>query len=98
MPNQTVVGFASPIEELEEEERTLNRRIVVTAVVLMAQLWALTAAIEAWADGRLQAVAWAVGFQVTALLLAVWVSTRSTAVEATLPLPDAVGPVSPAVE
>ena len=44
----------------------LNYRIGLTIAIVMAELWALTAALEAWAHGRTEALLWLVSFQAAA--------------------------------
>lgn len=50
------------------EAAQLDRRIVVVATIVMAELWALTAAIEAWAEGA--ALTGIMAFQLVGFLLA----------------------------
>lgn len=50
------------------EAAKLDRRIVMVATVVMAELWALTAAIEAWAAGA--TVTGILAFQLVGFLLA----------------------------
>lgn len=69
-----------PIPEVafKAEASSLNRRICLVAAVVVAELWALTAAIEAWADGRTAVLVWILGFQVVSFLLALSISTPAT--------------------
>lgn len=60
------------------EASSLNRRIVLVATVVVAELWALTAAIEAWSDGRTAVLVWIMGFQLVSFLLALSISTPAT--------------------
>lgn len=46
--------------------RRLNARIAIVSAIVMAELWALTSALEAWANGRTEVLLWLVGFQVVA--------------------------------
>ncbi|MGI8425144.1 MAG: hypothetical protein ACR2FO_00540 [Actinomycetota bacterium] len=58
-------------------ETLINRRIVLVAAVLMAELWALTAAIEAWSEGHASVLGWILGFQVVLFLLALSIATAT---------------------
>ncbi|HYN98978.1 MAG TPA: hypothetical protein VEU28_04830 [Actinomycetota bacterium] len=70
------------------EAAQLDRRIVLVATVVMAELWALTAAIEAWAEGADLTVFLA--FQVASFVLglAFW--------KAPVPRPVSVSQTDPA--
>ncbi|MEX2552843.1 MAG: hypothetical protein WD627_07590 [Actinomycetota bacterium] len=60
-------SFAPDLSRVEAQAlQRLNYRIGLTIVIVMAELWALTAALEAWADGRTEALLWLVGFQTAA--------------------------------
>lgn len=48
----------------------LNRRIVLAACVVMAELWALASALESWAAGETSKLGWIMGFQLVCFLLA----------------------------
>jgi len=58
-------------------ETLINRRIVLVAAVLMAELWALTAAIDAWSEGHASVLGWILGFQVVLFLLALSIATAT---------------------
>jgi len=53
---------------------SLNARIAVVALIIVCQLWALTAALDAWLGGDTGAVWWLLGFQVLAFVSAVVIS------------------------
>lgn len=61
------------------EAAALNRRIVLVAGVVMAELWALTAAIEAWAEGRTAVFGWILAFQTVSFLLALRITITTGA-------------------
>ncbi len=56
---------------------SLNARIAVVAVIIVCQLWALTAALDAWLGGATGPVWWLLGFQAVAFLsaLLIWLSS-----------------------
>ena len=59
---------------------SLNARVVVVAVIIVCQLWALTAALDAWLGGATDAVWWLLAFQAVAFvssLLILLASPRS---------------------
>lgn len=70
----TLQTETSPEADFRAEAATLNRRIVLVASVVVAELWALTAAIEAWAEGRTAVLVWILGFQLVSFLLALSIS------------------------
>lgn len=49
---------------------SLNRRIVLAGCVVMAELWALGAALESWATGQEATLGWILGFQMVCFVLA----------------------------
>jgi hypothetical protein len=53
---------------------SLNARIAVVALIILCQLWALTAALDAWLGGDSGAVWWLLGFQVLAFVSALLIS------------------------
>ena len=53
---------------------SLNARIAVVALIILCQLWALTAALDAWLGGDTGAVWWLLGFQVLAFGSALLIS------------------------
>lgn len=61
------------------EAAALNRRIVLVAGVVMAELWALTAALDAWAEGRSSVLGWILAFQAVSFLLALSITLASAA-------------------
>jgi hypothetical protein len=63
--------------EVKAVLKRLNLRIALVAVIVMAELWALTAALEAWADGHMERLPWLLAFQVVAFGGAIgsWVVT-----------------------
>lgn len=70
----TLQTETSPEADFRTEAATLNRRIVLVGSVVVAELWALTAAIEAWAEGRTAVLVWILGFQLVSFLLALSIS------------------------
>lgn len=56
---------------------SLNARIAMVAVIIVCQLWALTAALDAWLGGATDAVWWLLAFQVVAFLssLIIWLAS-----------------------
>jgi hypothetical protein len=66
------------------EAAHLDRRIVLVATIVMAELWALTTAIEAWAEGA--SLGGILLFQVVGFVLAIgfWKAPVS---RATIPVP-----------
>lgn len=54
----------------------LGGRIAIVALLLLTQLWALTAALEAWYERDMAAVWWLLGYQVVAfsVSLAIWIA------------------------
>lgn len=56
--------------ELRVATTRLNRRIVLAACVVMAELWALVSALESWAAGETSELGWIMGFQLVCFLLA----------------------------
>jgi hypothetical protein len=71
----TLQTETTPEADFRTEAAALNRRIVLVASVVVAELWALTAAIEAWAEGRTAVLVWILGFQLVSFLLALSIST-----------------------
>ncbi|HEX2179367.1 MAG TPA: hypothetical protein VHL54_07605 [Actinomycetota bacterium] len=61
------------------EAAALNRRIVLMSGVVLAELWALTAALDAWAEGRSAVLGWILAFQAVSFLLALSITMASTA-------------------
>jgi hypothetical protein len=57
--------------------RRLNARIAIVTAIVMAELWALTAALEAWSAGHVTTLPWLLGFQLVAFsgALATWMAT-----------------------
>ena len=58
-------------------EALFSCRIISVAAVVMAELWALTAAIQAWSGGRTAALGWILGFQMVCFLLAFGLSVAT---------------------
>jgi len=56
---------------------SLNARIAVVALIIVCQLWALTAALDAWLGGATDAVWWLLGFQILAFISALLISRAS---------------------
>ena len=56
---------------------SLHARIAIVAVIITCQLWALTAALDAWLGGATGAVWWLLGFQGLAFLsaLLIWLAS-----------------------
>lgn len=77
------------------EAASLNRRIALVATVVMAELGALTAALDAWAEGHMSMLVWILGFQLVSFLLALNISMATP--EALWPNPVVgVGSAEPA--
>jgi hypothetical protein len=79
------------------EASTLNRRIALVAGVVMAELWALTAAMDAWAEGRSAVLGWILAFQAVSFLLAVSI-TMATSDTAVRTAPAHLGAPQPATD
>jgi hypothetical protein len=79
------------------EAATLNRRIALVAGVVMAELWALTAAMDAWAEGRSAVLGWILAFQAVSFLLAVSI-TMATADTVPHTAPAHLGAAQPATD
>lgn len=60
-----------------DEAASLNARVAVVALIIVCQLWALTAALDAWLGGATGAVWWLLGFQLVAFLTALLIATAS---------------------
>ncbi|HVL52294.1 MAG TPA: hypothetical protein VM754_12420 [Actinomycetota bacterium] len=58
----------------------LNRRIVLVGIVVMVELAALTAALGAWAEGRMSDVLWILSLQAVTFLLAIGISAAPAVV------------------
>lgn len=56
---------------------SLSARIAVVALIIVCQLWALTAALDAWLGGDTGAVWWLLGFQVLAFASAYLIARAS---------------------
>jgi hypothetical protein len=52
--------------EVKAVLKRLNLRIGVVVAIVTAELWALTAALEAWAEGHIERLPWLLAFQVVA--------------------------------
>lgn len=61
--------------EMKALLKHLNLRIGVAAAIVATMLWALTAALEAWGEGRLERLPWLLAFQVVAFAgaVATWI-------------------------
>jgi hypothetical protein len=59
------------------EAAALNRRIMLVAGIVLAELWALTAALDAWAEGRSAVLGWILAFQAVSFLLALSITLAS---------------------
>lgn len=73
-------GRADVIESARDHPdiaASLNARIAIVALIIVCQLWALTAALDAWLGGDTDAVWWLLGFQVLAFLSALLISRVS---------------------
>lgn len=75
----TLQNETTPETAFRTEAAALNRRIVLVGTVVVAELWALTSAIEAWAEGRAAVLVWILGFQLVSFLLALSISTAPAA-------------------
>jgi hypothetical protein len=75
----TLQSETSPEETFRTEAAALNRRILLVASVVVAELWALTAAIDAWAEGRTAVLVWILGFQLVSFMLALSLSAAPVA-------------------
>lgn len=73
--------------ELRAATTRLNRRIVLAACVVMAELWALASALEYWAAGETSELGWIMGFQLVCFLLAVSVCSGAGVHPPALPHP-----------
>ena len=91
------VGAGDQEQVHRAEAATLNRRIVLMAVVVMAELWALTAALDAWAEGRTEVFGWILAFQAVSFLLALSI-TMATAAPAARRASPPLGAVQPAAD
>ena len=65
-----------PTSDHPDLAAALGGRIALVAVIVVTQLWALTAALEAWFERDMAAVWWLLGYQVIAFVmsLAIWVA------------------------
>lgn len=56
---------------------SLNARVAVVAVIIVCQLWALAASLDAWLGGATGAVWWLLSFQGVAFLssLLIWLAS-----------------------
>lgn len=56
---------------------SLHARIGIVAVIIVCQLWALTAALDAWLGEDSGAVWWLLGFQIVAFVsaLLIWIAS-----------------------
>lgn len=56
---------------------SLNARVAIVAVIIVCQLWALTAALDAWLAGATGPVWWTLAFQGIAFLssLLIWLAS-----------------------
>lgn len=69
----------NPESVFRAEAAALNRRIVLVTGVVLAELWALTAALDAWAEGRSAVLGWILAFQAVSFLLALSITLASAA-------------------
>lgn len=67
---------APPAPDHPDLAAALGGRIAVVAVIVVTQLWALTAALDAWFERDTAAVWWLLGYQVAAFAasLAIWIA------------------------
>jgi hypothetical protein len=79
------------------EAATLNCRIGLVACVVMAELWALTAALDAWAEDRTAVLGWILAFQAVSFLLALSIS-MATAAPASRRAPAPMGAPQPVTD
>lgn len=98
MPAQDVSNAGLDEQAYRAEARSLNRRIAAAAVVVMAELWALTAAVQAWAEGLSESVLWILGLQAVLFALALTVSISGTSSPRSHPLAEPLAVPSPAVD
>lgn len=63
-----------PASDHPDVAAALGGRIAIVAVIVVTQLWALTAALEAWFEHDMTAVWWLIGYQVIAfgISLLIW--------------------------
>ena len=56
---------------------SLNARVAMVAVIIVCQLWALTAALDSWLGGEMDAVWWLLAFQAVAFVssLLIWLAS-----------------------
>ena len=69
--------FASLPVAVSRPESPSNRRIALVAAVVVGELWALNAAIEAWSQSNVSVLGWIIGFQAVSFLLALRLSTAT---------------------
>jgi len=91
--DQQLRHLPSEAADLEASHRAqagqLNRRIVLVGIVVMVELAALTAALGAWAEGRMPDVLWILSLQAVTFLLAIGISAAPTAVRTRIIHPSA---------
>ena len=67
---------APPTPDHPDVAAALGGRIAVVVVIVVTQLWALTAALDAWFERDMAAVLWLLGYQVIAFIvcLLIWIA------------------------
>lgn len=99
-PTWTDTAEAGRPQALKEATAQLNRRIVLVACVVVAELWALTAALKSWAAGETAQLGWILAFQLACFLLALIISGGGNVESRPLPQRSAgarrLGPPQPA--
>jgi hypothetical protein len=67
---------ASPAPDHPDLAAALGGRIAVVAIIVVTQLWALTAALDAWFERDMAAVWWLLGYQALAFAasLVIWIA------------------------
>ena len=75
--NRERVNMSEAARDHPDIAASLNARIAVVALIIVCQLWALTAALDAWLGGDTGAVWWLLGFQVLAFVSALLIARAS---------------------
>lgn len=67
---------APPSPDHPDVAAALGGRIAVVAIIVVTQLWALTAALDAWFERDMGAVLWLLGYQGLAFIacLMIWIA------------------------
>ncbi|HVL50375.1 MAG TPA: hypothetical protein VM754_02580 [Actinomycetota bacterium] len=96
--DQPLRHLPSGAADIEASHRTqaaqLNRRIVLVGIVVLVELAALTAALGAWAEGRMPDVLWILSLQAVTFLLAIGLSAAPPPMRARRLMPPSAEPVT----